>query len=173
MKAKGLVLSLVAIAATLMSVSCGKEDIELNDNELVYDGTVYQAESHASTDGSYVMFELVNPTFTIEGMLDEATLNKTLDIAKHNPGAHYYVSGFTENLFNFGYDNWAEGVHGGLDGTDYENESIFSEGTMTSTFDGTKFTMSLKGTLKNGKEIAFKIRVDEVETLQRSTHTKK
>ena len=167
MRAKRLILSMVAMAAALMWTSCGKEDIELNDNELSYDGTVYQGESFAESDGfNYVQFELVSPTFTIEGMLDWTSLNKTFDIAVHNPGAHYYVSGFTENLFNFGYDNWEEGVHGGLDGTEYEDSSVFSEGTMKTTFNGTTFTMSLDGTLKNGKKIAYKIRVDEVSIIE-------
>ena len=164
---KAIKMMFFVAAATMLFAACGKDEdgstpSNLANNQLSYDGTTYDMICSVFTDGStYVQFYGNGTTadFGLEGMFNDASFNKTVNVAVHNPNQHYYVTAFSQNLFSFSYDNWDEGIHGGIGDQRYENESIFSEGTMTNTLDENGFSLSLNGTLKNGKKIAFKIYV--------------
>ena len=158
-------------AATMLFVSCGKDNLDPENNQLRYDGTIYNMQSTAMCDAmGYIDFTSVgqDADFTIYGVFDNNALNRTYNLAVATEGVHYNIDFISEALaLNFSYDNNDGAFYGGMEGVQ-RGESIFSKGTCTVTNDNDGFLVTLDGTLKNGKEMAFKAYVPkaQIQTMQ-------
>ena len=160
---KAIKMMMLVAAATMLFASCGKDELDLEDNQLRYDGTVYNMTSSAASDaeGSYVSFGSVGKEvlFQLSGTLDQAALNRTYDLTVAAEDVHYNIDFIGEAMaLNFSFDMHHGQFFGGMEGVP-EGESIFSEGTCTITYDNSEFEVALDGTLKNGKELTFKVNV--------------
>ena len=164
---KAIKMMMFVAAATMLFASCNKDELDLENNQLRYDGTVYNMVSSASsdTDGSYVSFGSVGKEvlFQLSGTFDQTALNRTYDLTVAAEDVHYAIDFWSEALaLNFSFDMHHGQFFGGMEGVP-EGESIFSEGTCTITYDNSEFEVALDGTLKNGKELAFKVFVPKAE----------
>ncbi len=172
MKITKLMLCFVA-ASTMLFAACGdeKEEIVVGDNELMYDGTLYNMSGSAiystTPQGLFVEFQFEGEgnAFHLAGIMGEGSVNQSYDLAVHADGVHYNFDFFsdTEGVPSFSFDNYYDGFTGGMEGVDDIVGSIFSEGTCVNTLDNDVYTMHVKGTLKNGKKIEFKINVPATE----------
>lgn len=168
---KSSFLLLLFAAASVFFASCGDEEesLTLNDNQLAYDGVVYNMNCSAFVehvgDELFAGFsgEGENQNLQLTGMFGEGSVNQTYNIAVHNPGVHMNVDFYAESMTSFSFDNNMEGFFGGIAGVDNVEGSIFSEGTLSNTFDENGFRVYLKGTLINGKKIEFKVFVPTSE----------
>lgn len=154
-------------AATMLFAACGKDEIDLEKNQLRYDGTVYNMVSSAMSDAneSYVSFGSVGKEvlFQLSGTFDQTALNRTYDLTVAAEDVHFAIDFWSEAMaLNFSYDMNRGTFHGGMDGVP-EGESIFSEGSCTIIYNNSEFEVSLIGTLKNGKELAFVVNVPKGE----------
>ena len=154
-------------AAAMLFASCTKDELDLENNQLRYDGTVYNMTTSASSDaqGTYVSYAGVcsEVMLSLTGQFEEAALNRTYNLTVAAEDVHYYIDMWCEALgVNFSFDNNRGIFHGGMEGVP-EGESIFSEGSCTVTYDNGGLTVTLDGTLKNGKELAFKVYVPKSE----------
>ena len=165
MQTKRFLLGFIAVSAMLFA-ACGSDEEEtltLNDNQLAFDGVVYNMNTNASIEnygnGEYAIFsgEGENRAFHLTGSFGEGSINQSYNIAVHNPGVHMTVDFFGETMTSFSFDNHMEGFFGGIEGVENVVGSIFSEGTLTNTYDENGFRAYLKGTLINGKKIEFKV----------------
>ena len=168
---KATKIMMFVAAAAMLFASCGKDELDLENNQLRYDGTVYNMTSSASTDAqnSYVSFGAVGREvlFSLNGQFEDAAFNRTFNLAVAAEDVHYYIDFFSEALtLNFSYDNNRGTFHGGMEGVQ-EGESIFTEGSCSITYDNNGLEVTLDGTLKNGKELAFKVFVpkDEIRSM--------
>ena len=160
---KTIKIMMFVAAAAMMFASCNKDEIDLEDNQLRYDGTVYNMTSSAGSDveGSYISFGSVGKEvlFQLSGTFDQAALNRTYDLTVAAEDVHYNIDFSSEAMaLNFSFDMHHGRFYGGMEGVP-EGESIFSEGTCTVTSDNSEFEVALDGTLKNGKELAFRVNV--------------
>lgn len=164
---KAIKMMMFVAAAAMLFASCGKDELDLENNQLRYDGTVCNMTTSAMTDtqDSYVSFGGVGKEvlFQLNGLFEEAAFNRTFDLAVAAEDVHYNIDMMCEAWgLNFSYDNNHGRFYGGMEGVT-QGESIFSEGTCTVTYDNDGFTVTLDGTLKNGKELAFKLYVPRNE----------
>ena len=164
---KAIKMMMFVAAATMLFASCGKDELDLENNQLRYDGTVYNMVTSAATDaqGTYVSFGCVGKeaTLSMNGQFEQTALNRTYNLTVAAEDVHYYIDMWSEQLgINFSFDNNRGTFHGGMEGV-AEGESIFSEGSCNVTYDNDGLTVTLDGTLKNGKELAFKIYVPKAE----------
>jgi hypothetical protein len=164
---KAIKMMMFVAAATMLFASCNKDELDLENNQLRYDGTVYNMVSSASsdTDGSYVSFGSVGKEvlFQLSGTFDQTALNRTYDLTVAAEDVHYAIDFWSEALaLNFSFDMNHGTFHGGMEGVP-EGESIFSEGSCRIDYDNEGLTITLDGTLKNGKELAFKVFVPKAE----------
>ena len=164
---KAIKMMMFVAAATMLFASCNQD--ELDDNQLRYDGTVYTMVSSASSDHQgYVQFGSVGHEvlFQLSGMFEPDALNRTYDLAVATEDVHYNIDFWCEEWgLSFSFDNNNGMFFGGMEGVP-QGESIFSKGTCKVTYDNVGFNVTLDGTLKNGKEIAFNVSVpkDQVNT---------
>ena len=164
---KAIKMMMFVAAATMLFASCNKDELDLENNQLRYDGTVYNMVSSASTDadGSYVSFGSVGSEvmFSLNGQFEEAAFNRTYNLAVAAEDVHFYIDFWSESMgVNFSFDNNRGTFHGGMEGVP-EGESVFSEGSCRIDYDNEGLTITLDGTLKNGKELAFKVFVPKAE----------
>lgn len=166
-------------AATMMFVSCGKDDekssdLNLADNTLVYDGVTYTFD-HVMVDYCHDALTLV--VAETADTLEDGSPRLRLDGIHVSPNAWNYNFNLADlsqwpdevmvNLVFSGvldisytsYVNGDRGVSGRLDGEYYEEESIFTSGTyrVSGNNDGTPVTITVDGTLKNGKTMQMKL----------------
>lgn len=166
-------------AATMMFVSCGKDDekssdLNLADNTLVYDGVTYTFD-HVMVDYYHDALTLV--VAETADTLEDGSPRLKLDGIHVSPNAWNYNFNLADlsqwpdevmvNLVFTGvldlsytsYVNGHRGVSGRLDGEYYEDESIFTSGTyrVSGNNDGTPVTITVDGTLKNGKTMQMKL----------------
>ena len=156
---KAIKMMMFVAAAAMLFASCGKDELDLEDNQLRYDGTVYNMTSSAASDaeGTYVSFGGVGKEalITLNGQFEKACYGHTYDLTVAAEDVHYYIDCWCEALgVNFSFDNNRGTFHGGMEGVP-EGESIFSKGTCTVTYDNLGLEVELNGTLKNGKDLAF------------------
>ena len=164
MKAK-LIIVLAAVA--MLFTACKKDnETPLENNTLVYDGATYQLQSEAilESQGTYLSyFARSGETVEFQGHIDG--LNKNFSLTQPQDfmfDLYMYINQTPINL-TF-YD--ANSINGQIGDTQYSEESIFSEGTFTNTYNDSGVTCELNGILKNGKSLAYKVFVpkNEIET---------
>ena len=175
-------LMMFVAAAAMMFASCGKDDndsgipqIGIADNTVVYDGVTYTFD-HIMVD--YYHPELTLVTAETADTLEDGTPRLMLDGIHITPEAwnrdfnladisQWPVEYVMINLVFTGvldisytsYVNGDRGVSGSLDGEYYEDESIFTSGTyrVSGNNDGTPVTLTVNGTLRNGKTMQIKL----------------
>ena len=175
---KRLLFCFVALAATLMFAACEKDEPAqaepLADNTLVYDGVTYEMvpfveiynqhltmlnafSKDTSLDGQP---KIIFDHFHIRSNEEYSMWNISTDLVNYTEEEFYEIAftGEVLTMIGRGSNSFAEGE---IDGVVYENESIFTSGTLkvTGENDGSgKVLVELDCVLKNGKSLKMKIR---------------
>lgn len=179
-KATRFIMLFVASATMMLNAACSKDDsnsgseLNLADNTLVYDGVTYTFD-HVMVDYYHDALTLI--TAETADTLEDGNPRLMLDGIHVTPNAWNYNFNLADlsqwpdevmvNLVFSGvldisytsYVNGDRGVSGRLDGEYYEEESIFTSGTyrVSGNNDGTPITITVDGTLKNGKTMQMKL----------------
>lgn len=179
-KATRFIMLFVASATMMLNAACSKDDsnsgseLNLADNTLVYDGVTYTFD-HVMVDYYHDALTLV--VAETADTLEDGSPRLRLDGIHVSPNAWNYNFNLADlsqwpdevmvNLVFSGvldisytsYVNGDRGVSGRLDGEYYEEESIFTSGTyrVSGNNDGTPITITVDGTLKNGKKMQMKL----------------
>lgn len=169
MKTK-LFIALAALA--LLFTACGKEkETEAGNNQMIYNGKLYNVTSFYDSNGVMYFYECQpvteneeeTPKFYFMGEGYVESLNTSIDLTR---GVIEDLTGYWIVMeWNDGSNSsfWAANQNctlgGSIDGSDYDGESLFKSGTMTFTKDDTAFTYQLKGVLVNGDTIDMKLYV--------------
>lgn len=177
------ILTMAAAVLALMATGCSKEDasssgsadssMTVNSNELVYDGVKYPGTGHATLNTHGIDFECYDESrsFAIYGNVESSAYNGTYDISQHNEGITltFHVGIGTENagapVLDLRFQNMPQNFWCFLDGESL-SESAFTSGTATVKVTDGKVSISVQGTLMNGKGIAFNIAYDTAIVIQ-------
>lgn len=186
MKATRFLMMFVA-AAAMMFASCGKDNENggsgsgggsqqsIADNTMVYDGVTYKFD-HVMVGYCHEELTLItaetadtlldgSPRLMLDGIhITPDAWNRDFNLADISQWPVEYVminlvfSGVLDISYT-SYVNGDRGVSGRLDGQYYEDESIFTSGTyrVSGNNDGTPVTITVDGTLKNGKTMQIKL----------------
>lgn len=169
------------VAMTMVFAGCKKE----NENEgnsstqnmpesyMSYAGHVYELEGFASIFHSNLTLagalskdtlDNGDPVIRIDGIhISPDVWGRTLDLT--NPDSwvdgivmDFIIEGTVIDLVYHGWFNGDTGIGGRIDGVEYENQSIFKNGTLLveGNNDGSPITVTLKGELKNDKTLNIK-----------------
>lgn len=170
MKAKFLI---VLAAVAMLFTACNKDkETPLENNTLVYEDVTYHLLSRAWVEnyGQLQDHYLVTVSDGTDGVhellvsLGAENLNQTFDLTKPYQNAEIAFSFVLEQgLTSISFSQFEGSFSGYLDGTNYEDGSIFSTGTFTCLFNDDGLTFTIDGTLKNDKKLAFKIFVPKNE----------
>lgn len=180
MKAK---LFIVLAAVAMLFTACGKD--KTYKNELTWNGETRQLISivqirHNGTEyyisGSTDLEEgHDHPEYDFDCVINKDNLNKTFDLAAGNIAEQngYYIwanrfyspdNHWFYNKFHSGYGNtWS----GQINGTNFENTSIFKSGTMTITLEDEGIVLSLDGVLKNNDTFTVDLYILKADFIQR------
>ena len=176
---KRLLFCFVALATTLMFAACDKDEPgsagePLADNTLVYDGVTYEMIPFVEIyNDNLTMLNAFSKDTSVNGqpkiMLDHFHIrsneeysdwNSTTDLAHPTSEEFYEIAFMGEVLTMIGHGS-VNAAGGEIDGVVYENESVFTSGTLkvTGENDGSgKVLVELDCVLKNGKTLKMKIR---------------
>ena len=165
-------LIIVLAAVAMLFTACKKDpEPELGNNQLIYNGVVYDLTSFYEPD-TYMFYygaeavtknETDIPKFTFNADGYYETLNTSFDLTQ-GP-IEVMTSGYWITLtwndqshpdFSAGNGN---GYMNGSFGDEYDIATPFKSGTITFTKDDTAFTVLIEGVLKNGDTIAMKLYV--------------
>ena len=172
---------MVAFALTAM-VACDKEDngdgsnggnnnnqtLILADNTLVYNGVTYHMIPEVLSWGTELTRMWATSTETddnsepiirFDGLhIYPTTWGRTMNLASPVEGDEWILA-FMGSVLSCNASFEEGGLGGELDGQNYNNESIFTKGTLliSGNNDGTPITVTLDGTLKNGKTLQMKL----------------
>ena len=144
------------------------------DNTLVYDGVTYHFDN---VYVSYMHSELTGMSATTNDTLEDGrplltvddihispnVWNRTFDMVDQSQWPDFSMLGLIlTGAVELGYEgfcNSGTSTHGWLDGEEYETGNIFSNGTyrVDGNNDGTPITVTVEGTLINGKTLKMKL----------------
>lgn len=180
---KRLLFCFVALATTLMFAACEKDDDTpaeptLADNTLVYDGVTYQMTPMLEIyNNQLTMLNAFSKDTSLNGepkiTLDHFHIlsneefnmwNSTTNLANPTGNSHYEIAFMGEVLTMMGRGD-ATSAQGMIDDVPYQNQSVFTSGTLkvTGENDGSgKVLVELDCVLKNGKALKMKIRSTHV-----------
>lgn len=144
------------------------------DNTLVYDGVTYEMIPFVEIyNDNFTMLNAFSKDTSVDGqpkiMLDHFHIrsneeysdwNSTTDLAHPTSEEFYEIAFMGEVLTMIGHGS-VNAAGGEIDGVVYENESVFTSGTLkvTGENDGSgKVLVELDCVLKNGKTLKMKIR---------------
>lgn len=168
MKVK-LLIVLAAVAMTF--AACNKDrETPLENNTLVYNDVTYHLKSRAWVEnyGQFQDHYLVTISEGTDGVnelhvsLGAENLNQTFDLTKPYQDAEFAFS-FVLGQTSISFSQFESSFSGYINGTNYENKSIFSTGTFTCLFNDSGLTFSVDGTLINDTKLAFKVFVPKNE----------
>ena len=169
---KAIKMMMFVAAATMLFAACGKDDDKSTptaaDNQLVYNGKVYQAEvAEGNVNSNNAQLGFSGEKDGIYFMVDchiQDVANRTYDLtqedADHVLHFHIVVEGpavqSQEDIFDLQYQN---GPHFWyfLNGDNVSNASAFTSGTAETTLTDTSLILNVSGTLVNGKSLAFRV----------------
>ena len=172
---KAIKMMMFVAAAAMMFASCNKDEVEdLADNTLIYDGTTYHLnQSQMEINYFHPGLTLVtamsveqqegSPIITVDHFhIVGDDWNKTRDLANLNEGEAYELAfiGPVLTCTAFGHrDNGRTYCGGQLNGTEYEDTPVVTEGTLRveGSNNGTPITVLLDCKLINGKELKMKL----------------
>lgn len=143
-------------------------------NTVVYDGVTYHIDN---VDVGYFHPELTlvmattndtledgRPLLTVDDIhISPNVWNRTYDMVDQSQWPDFSMLGLIlTGAVELGYEgfcNAGTGTHGWLDGEEYETGNIFSSGTyrVDGNNDGTPITVTVEGTLINGKTLKMKL----------------
>lgn len=172
---KTIRMMMFVAAAAMLFAACGKDEEDvLVDNTLVYDGVTYHLDqSQMYIDRFHAGLTLVT-AMTVEQQEGNAAItvdhfhivgddwNKTRDLANLKEGEAYELAfaGPVLTCSAFGHRDNGRTYNGGLlDGTEYEDAPVVTEGTLRveGNNDGTPITVLLDCKLRNGKVLKMKL----------------
>ena len=180
-------LMMFVAAAAMMFASCGKDNENggsgsgggsqqsIADNTMVYDGVTYKFD-HVMVGYCHEELTLItaetadtlldgSPRLMLDGIhITPEAWNRDFNLADISQWPVEYVminlvfTGVLDISYT-SYVNGDRGVSGRLDGEYYEDETIFTSGTyrVSGNNDGTPVTITVNGTLKNGKTLKIKL----------------
>ena len=172
---KTLRIMLFVAAAAMLYAACGKDNVEdLADNTLIYDGTTYRLDQSQMEINYFHPGLTLITAMSVEQQDGNAAIavdhlhvrgdewNKTRDLANLNEGESYELNfiGAVLTCSAFAHnDNGTTSCGGQLNGTEYENTPVVTEGTLRveGNNDGTPITVLLDCKLINGKELKMKL----------------
>lgn len=179
---KRLLFCFVALT-TLMFAACSEKEEPANetpiaDNTIVYDGTTYEMIPFVEIYNEHLtMLNAFSKDTSADGqpkiMLDHFHIrsndeysdwNSTTDLAHPTNEEFYEIAFMGEVLTMLGHGS-ASAAGGEIDGVSYENEPVFSSGTLKVTGENNgsgKVLVELDCVLKNGKSLKMKIRTQHV-----------
>lgn len=165
-------LMLFVAAATMLFAACSKDEdtttaTAAGDNQMVYNGTTYQGESMANVNDNNAMLECYSETDGIQFMISchiQNPSNYTYDLTQEDPDHslhfHILVEGPSvqsqDDMFDLQYQN-APHLWYFLNGDNVSGSSAFTTGTAVATLDDNNITLTVNGTLVNGKPLSFRI----------------
>ena len=162
---------LFAAATMLFAVSCSKDDDKntatAGDNQMIYNGKTYQGEAAGSVNDNNANVTCSSETDGIVFMIDchlQNIANYTYDLTQADPDhvlhLHVMVEGPSvqneDDMLDLRYQN-APDLWYFLNGDNVSGTSAFTSGTAVVTVDANTFTLTVNGTLVNGKPISFRI----------------
>ncbi|MBP5677864.1 MAG: hypothetical protein J6W88_05145 [Bacteroidales bacterium] len=173
MKARTLLLALAA--SMMLFVACDKEEDKpdnsggggntpaVTSNTLVYDGVTYTGTANVSFEGTNLQYELSNNAengFAISGIIENSAYNRTIDLTRHYTDAMFTIHINVGEILDLKYQNYQQNYWCFLNGESLENSSCFSSGTATFTVENNALTVTVDGTLINGKKLNYKVVVN-------------
>ena len=158
-------LLFVLAAVAMLFTACNKEK-PTPKNELTWNGETREVISSVSVEQQGTAYYITchtpmeneegHPDYTFECETSQNGLNKTFDLAGgHGTDPSYLIfankfcSPDKHWFYNSSYTNFADEWGGHINGTNFENTSIFKSGTMTITLNDEAFVLSLDGVLKD------------------------
>jgi len=155
--------------------SGGGSQTSVADNTVVYDGVTYKFD-HVMVGYCHEELTLItaetadtlqdgSPRLMLDGIhITPDAWNRDFNLADISQWPVEYVminlvfSGVLDISYT-SYVNGDRGVSGSLDGVNYDDESIFTSGTyrVSGNNDGTPVTLTVNGTLRNGKTMQIKL----------------
>ncbi len=175
---KRLLYAVMAVLTSFSLVSCGDDEkesdsvlSEITDNQAYYDGKISDIQyrlavrpaNAANEDEGAHYLDVMCEDF--QGRFDLGTplLGSKINLAKPAV-AHQFSFGFySGNDVLFGLDSFNNEVHSYIADVQYENESCFGSGSLVLGKSTNEFTLTVEGTLKNGKQVALKVVIPENE----------
>lgn len=181
MKAK---LIIVLAAAVMIFTACKPEEDNVRKNELTWNGDTEQLNSavnvHQRGTSYYISAwtELEeghdHPAYSFDCEIDTDGLNKTFDLAGgHGTDPSYliYANKFYSPdkhwFYNSSYTNFADEWGGHINGTAFENTSIFKSGTMTINLDDEALSLKLDGVLKDDDTFSVELYIPREKFVNR------
>lgn len=165
-------LMLFVAAATMLFAACSKDEdttAAAGDNQMIYNGKTYQGETvSGSIENANVSLSLQSFAeafiFEINSNIDNLTSSHTYDLTMADPNNPLFFHIFLQSedldnenkIFDFQYQN-APHLWYFLDGDNVSGSSAFTSGTAVATLDGNNITLTVNGTLVNGKPLSFRI----------------
>ena len=165
-------------AATMLFVACGKDDDNSTptaaDNQLVYNGKVYQAENaegNITNNSAQLGFsgEKDGIYFMVDCYIQDAS-NRVYDLTKedaeHMLNFHVVIEGpaaqSQEDIFDLRYQNSPQ-LWYFLNGDNVSGSSAFKNGTAETSLTDSAIVLTVSGTLVNDKDLSFRVVVPRVE----------
>lgn len=176
MKATRLIMMFVA-ATAMMLASCEKDNentTDLENNTVVYNGVTYHMNNMVSYANEDLTFFMSMSTETTDDENPRMVFGE-IHIYPEMWGKTYNLSVLEEiqglrffdgpDLFCSTTYN-GNGYDGSIDDVDYPDESPFTKGTFSirGNNDGSPVTVTLDGTLRNGKTIQMKLVTNSYST---------
>ena len=168
MKAK-IIIVLAAVA--MLFSACGKDnELQLENNTLVYDGVTYHFQSRAWLENWGPVVDHYIVTMSQGDGLHEMLVNlaaenlsQTFDLTKTYDNVEFHCDLVLEQGLSLSFTHYDNSYIGCINEPNQHDGTIFSAGTFTSLFDDNGITFTLNGTLTNGKDLAFKVFVPKSE----------
>ena len=160
-------------ATTMLFAACGKDDESASaatagDNQMVYNGKTYQAQNvegyvNENTAQMACSSENEGVGFAIVCHMENPS-NYTYDLTRVDPdhmlNLHVVAEGpavqSEEDILDLQYQN-APQLWYFLNGENVSGSSAFTKGTAVTTLDANTITITLDGTLVNGKRLNFRL----------------
>ena len=178
MKAK---LLIILAAVTMLFTACNPEEDNVGKNELTWNGETraLTAFMQVLSNGTYYFGGFVeleenaeHPyfSFSCDEMTEEG-INKTYDLAgghiTDQTGYWIWANKFYSPDKHWYYKNQAEYWGGHINGTEFENASIFKSGTMTTSLDDKAFSFKLDGVLKDDDTFTVELYIPREDFINR------
>lgn len=161
----------VAAATMLFAVSCNKDDessssATAGDNQMIYNGKTYQGEATGAINDNNANLTCSDEKDGVIFIVDchiQNPSNYTYDLTQEDPDhmIHFHINiegpaVLPEDRLDLQYQN-APHLWYFLNGDNVSNTSAFTSGTAVTTLDENTITLTVNGTLVNGKPISFRI----------------
>lgn len=151
-------------AAAMMFASCDKDEgsntpdnppATLADNTLIYDGVTHNGTGAVSFFANDLQYVFDGDGFSVTGNIESGAYNRTVDLSRHNAGLLFTLHVGMDDL-SITFVNNPQNFACSLNGDDLGATSCFTSGTATVAVANDTLTLTVDGTLTNGKQLKFK-----------------